>query len=92
MIAQIDEQQAAMVAHAVHPAGEADGRADIGFAAVRRRCGCGNGAWDWHSGLERTLDRAAQHAPGPKIRAKSAWVPAFVKVEGGLLERGNHMH
>jgi len=29
MIAQVDEQQAAVVAHAVHPARQADGRAHV---------------------------------------------------------------
>ena len=31
MVAQVDEQHAAMVALAMHPAGQAHGRADIGF-------------------------------------------------------------
>jgi hypothetical protein len=31
MVAEIDEQQPAMVAHAMHPAGEPDGLADILF-------------------------------------------------------------
>ena len=38
MIAQIDEQHAAMVALAVDPARKADGLADIGGASARRRC------------------------------------------------------
>jgi hypothetical protein len=42
MIAKIDEQKTAMVAHAVHPARQPDGRSDIlfpqlaaGFGAIR---------------------------------------------------------
>ena len=34
MIAQIDEQHAAMIALAMHPAGQADGLADVGGAEV----------------------------------------------------------
>ena len=39
VVAQIDEQQAAMVAHAVDPAGKTHGLADIGGSQMRRRCG-----------------------------------------------------
>jgi hypothetical protein len=34
MVAQVDEQDSAMVALAVNPAGQADGRADIGGAQL----------------------------------------------------------
>ena len=45
MIAQIDEQHAAMVADAMAPAGEADLAADVGLLEVRRIYGCGSDAW-----------------------------------------------
>ena len=32
MIAEVDEEQAAMIAHAVHPARKTDGLADVAFA------------------------------------------------------------
>ncbi len=32
MVAQVDEQQAAVIAHAMHPAGKAHGLADVGSA------------------------------------------------------------
>ena len=44
MIAQIDEQHAAMVALAVDPARQADGRSDIGWREARRKCGYGRRA------------------------------------------------
>jgi hypothetical protein len=34
MVAQVDEQHAAMVAHAMHPARQADGFADIRLAQI----------------------------------------------------------
>ena len=34
MVAQVDEQEAAMVAHAMDPAGKADGGADVGLAQL----------------------------------------------------------
>ena len=78
MVAQVDEQQAAMVAHAVHPARQADGLADIGFAefgavmaavAVHRRSRSGwQGCWRRGARLE--------------IGAKSACRVRFVKANG----------
>ena len=44
MVAQIDEQQAAMVADAVAPAREPDGFADVAVRGARRRYGCGSDA------------------------------------------------
>ena len=32
VVAQVDEQQAAVIAHAMHPAGQPDSAADVGFA------------------------------------------------------------
>ena len=46
MVAQIDEQQIAVVALAVDPAGEAHGLAGIGEAELRRRYGFDRRAWD----------------------------------------------
>ena len=40
MIAQIDEQQIAMIALAVDPARQADGLADMGGAKLARKYGC----------------------------------------------------
>ena len=44
MVAQIDEQHAAMVADAMAPAGKPDLGADVGSRAARRRYGCGSDA------------------------------------------------
>ena len=45
MVAQIDEQHAAMVADAVAPSRTAARLADVGCRAARRRYGYDNGAW-----------------------------------------------
>ena len=45
VVAQVDEEQAPVVADAVAPAGEPDFLADVGCPAARRRYGNGIGAW-----------------------------------------------
>ena len=45
VVAQVDEQQPAMVADAMAPAGQPHGLADVGSRAARRRYGCDSGAW-----------------------------------------------
>ena len=54
MVAQVDEQHAAMVADAVTPARKADGGADVARRAARRRCGYDSDA----SGASRARRRA----------------------------------
>ena len=51
MVAQVDEQHAAMVADAVAPAGQADGFADMGFAEIA----AGMGAIGVHGGPLQVL-------------------------------------
>ena len=73
VVAQVDEQQAAMVADTMNPAGKADARPDIGFLEVGRRYGCGSGAWSLiQSGA---LGRCRRAKARPEIRAKSACRP-----------------
>ncbi len=52
MIAQIDEQEAAMVAHAMHPAGQAHIRAHVGFSEF----GAGMAAIAMHGHIIRVLE------------------------------------
>ena len=47
MVAQVDEQQPAMVAHAMHPARQAHGLADILFAQRAASMGAISRACDW---------------------------------------------
>ena len=47
MVAQVDEQHAAMVADAMAPAGQTDGLVDVGCRGARRRYGTGNDAWNF---------------------------------------------
>ena len=72
MVAQVDEQQAAMVADAVHPAGKTDGLADIGFA----KSGTSVAAVAVHH-IILELKGARSHAKARcgsvKIGRKSAW-------------------
>jgi hypothetical protein len=70
VIAQIDEQHAAVVADTVAPAGEADGLAGMLFA----KRAAGMGAVAVHQNLR--LDEGGQR------RAKSAWGSCFVKASG----------
>ena len=46
MIAQVDEQQAAMVPHPMHPARQAGAGADLRRGSGPRRCGFGRRAWN----------------------------------------------
>ena len=77
VVAQVDEQHAAVVAHAMHPARQARGFADIGFAqgaagvrAVTVQFGLGHGA------LVSIED-------GRELSRKSAWAAAKVKAAAG---------
>ena len=45
MVAQIDEQHAAMIALAMHPAGQADALPDVALAKLRRNDGYDRRAW-----------------------------------------------
>ena len=72
VVAQVDEQQAAMVAHAVHPARQADGLADVGLAQVR--AGVAAVAMHGHV-LVRALVGAGNARPARKFARKSAWGP-----------------
>ena len=60
VVAQIDEQHAAMVAHAVHPSGEADGLAHIGL----RQVGAAVAAVSVHCALRSEALAVGAESPG----------------------------
>ena len=89
MIAKIDEQQAPMIAYAVHPAGDPDGDADIFFAQLA----AGLGAIGMHHSEDRIevsvlrreqrMGRAglSRRAATPEQSAALRWLP-----NGGMRE------
>ena len=68
MVAQVDEQQAAMIAHAMDPAGNADGAADIGLP----QCGAGMAPVTMHGMVFRLSEKSHGHgvreAAAPEYR------------------------
>jgi hypothetical protein len=77
VIAQVDEQHAAVVAHAVHPAGEPDFLVDVALA--ERAAGVGAVAMhhvesSWVRGMPAARTRA-----GPESGAQPHSVPPRVK-------------
>ncbi len=71
MVAKVDEQQAAMVADAVNPAGKADGLADVGLA----KSGTGVAAVTVHGQILEVRAGSQRNARNGsvKIGRKSAW-------------------
>ena len=78
MVAQIDEQHAAMVADAVAPAGQSDGFTDMGFAEVA----AGMGAIGVH-GVSSSGKFSCGLAEKP-VRVKGARVFRGVLIQKGL--------
>src|SRR3546814_5406769 len=85
MVAQVNKKHAAMIAHSMHPAGEANGGADVGLAEG----GKGGAAISVHFGILDWCGAAAisaenHDASRRKIGAKSAWSARFVKTSRPL--------
>jgi hypothetical protein len=83
MVAQVDEQQTAMVADAMHPAGKADGLTDLG----RAEGPASERAIAMHGKLPGRQGNGSKSGPcvGPQTRRKSTWGRAFVKACKGLV-------
>src|SRR5690606_32726987 len=77
MVAQVDEEEAAMVAHAMDPAREADGLADIGLSQL---C-AGVAAVTMHGNVFRLSEACEGRDTRPEIRAE--------KRMGGMICQGN---
>ncbi len=80
MVAQVDEQHPAMVALAVDPAGQADGRADVAGTKV----GASMGAVGVH-GDSRSLSRRGRRQCAEISRRRFTFTRRFVKARGGSL-------
>ena len=68
MVAQVDEQQTAVIALAMHPAGQAGRAAGIGWREARRRCGCGRRA----SSVRPRIEEGRAHKPSARCGVKVA--------------------
>ena len=94
MIAQIDEQQAAVVTHTVHPAGEANGFADL----ARAQGAACVASVNMHEAIPPAIDRAGQahanlvlssmrRAATARVCMGDARAPAIARLLGPLLFR-----